>query len=323
MPKRQAGEHSQTIKRVPSNVRMLQVSKRVWYKPSTWRHRPPVPVYKSLPKARKLFGTALRQLWAHKGLFGGIIVIYGLLSIVLVQSLSGSSNLNSIKTALDSSFHGVGGKVVTSIASFGYLVASSGSGNTDTSGLYQALLLILCSLALIWALRQTAAQHKVRVRDSFYRGMYPLVPFFLVFLLLSVQLLPAAAGGGLYAIVINNGIAVSLWEKAFWLLLFIVLALWSLRMIIASLLALYIVTLPDMTPLRAHRNARQLVYGRRLLIWRKLIFLPVALVIVAAIIELPLIFFWTSAATWAFFVISMIALPLAHSYLYNLYRSML
>jgi len=320
--KRRAAEP--VVRRTESGTRLLQVPKRYWYKPWTWRNHPPVPRYRPLPKARKLFWASLQLLWQHKKLFGGIIVIYGLLNILFVRGLSGSSDLSSLKSTLDSVFHGgFGGKLASSATSFVYLLGTSGSGNTATSGVYQSMLLIVCSLAFIWALRQALAKHAVRIRDSFYQGMYPLVPFLLLFLVIGLQLLPLAIGGGLYSTVISNGIAVHAYEKAFWLLLFIALALWSLRMITSSVFAVYIVTLPDMTPLKALRSSKQLVYGRRLLIWRKLIFLPIILLILAALIEFPLIMFVTSLAAWVFFALSMIALAVVHAYLYNLYRELL
>lgn len=94
-------------------------------------------------------------------------------------------------------------------------------------------------------------------------------------------------------------------------------------MITASVFALYIATLPDMTPLRAYRSARQLVYGRRLLIWRKFLFLPAALLVLAAVIEVPFILFITPLAVWTFFIVGVVALPVVHGYLYSLYREML
>jgi len=311
------------VKRAESGTRVLQVRPRIWYRPWTWHHRQPTPAYAPLPKARKLFTATWRQLWSHKKLFGGIVLTYGLLNLLFVRGLSGSTDLTSLKDSLDGVLQGVGGKIASTTTSFVYLLASSGSGNTDASGVYQSILLVLCSLAFIWALRQVLADHTVRVRDSFYKGMYPLVPFLLVFLLIGVQLLPLAVGGGLYSTVIGNGIAVHAWEKALWLVLFIGLGLWSLRMITASMFALYIVTLPDMTPLRAYRSARQLVYGRRLYLWRKLIFLPMVLLVLAAVVEIPLILWATPLAAWVFFLLSMLALPVIHGYLYNLYREML
>jgi len=282
-----------------------------------------VPAYKPLPKARKLFTAALRQLWSQKKLFGGIVIIYGALNLLLVHGFGGNGDVTNIKALLDSLVHGFGGRLTSAAATFLTLLASSGGTQSEVSSVYQTLLLLVFSLAFIWALRQTLAKHKVRVRDSFYQGLYPLAVFFLVFLLLCVQLLPLVLGSSLYGTVVSNGIVVYWWEKAIFIAVFALAALWSLRMVTASIFALYIATLPDMTPLAAYRSARQLVYGRRLLIWRKIIFLPVVLVLLAALVEVPLIFLFTPAAVWMFFVLGIVALPVVHGYLYNLYREML
>ena len=313
------------VKRAESGARVLQSPKRTWYKPRTWKYRPPTPDYKPLPKARKLFWSALKQIWHYKRLFGGIMLMYGFLNLLLVRGLSGSSDLSTLKSTLDAAAHGVSAKLLSSSLSFTYLLTTSGSGNTASSGVYQGLLLVACSLACIWALRQSLTKHKDRVRtkDSFYLGMYPVVPFILVFLLLSLQVLPLALGAGFYSLVTQNGIAVNLWERCVTGAIALLLGLWSLRMITASIFALYIVTLPDMTPLRAYRSARKLVYRRRLLIWRKLIFLPIILLVLAGAIEIPLIYFYTMLAEWTFFVITMVMLPVIHGYVYNLYREML
>lgn len=318
-------KQTQKTSKITHQPRRLMLPKRIWYKPLTWRHRPPVPAYKPLPKARVVFWAVLRQLWANKKLFMGIVLIYGVLNLLLVWGFAGSSDLSSLKQEFDAVLHGhgIGGELTSSLATYVTLLTSSGSGDTATSGLYQAILLIVCSLAFIWALRQTLAKHVVSIKDSFYQGMYPLVPFVLSFILLGLQLLPLAIGEGLYALTTSSGIAIHLWEKLACLVVFIILALWSLRMLTASLFALYIVTLPDMTPLRAYRSARQLVYGRRLLLWRKLIFLPVVLLLLSVVIELPLILFVTPVAVWVFFVLSTVALPIVHGYLYNFYREML
>ncbi len=122
---------------------------------------------------------------------------------------------------------------------------------------------------------------------------------------------------------VSNGIAKDVIEKLCFGVGSAALVLWSLRMITSSIFALYIVTLPDMTPLQALRSGRQLVYKRRLVIWRKLIMLPIALVVVAAIIELPLILFITPAAYWVFFIYSTIVIVFFHGYLYTLYRKLL
>ena len=178
--------------------RLLEQPKRIWYKPLSWRHRPAVPTYKPLPKARLLFVAAIRQIWANKIAFGGIIMMYGLLHMLLVQGFGNAGDLTTLKQTLNELFSGFGGQLFSATTTFTFLLTTSGTGDAATSGVYQMVLLIVCSLAYIWALRQTTAGHSVRIRDGFYNGMYPLIPFLLIFLLLSLQLLPLLAGGALY-----------------------------------------------------------------------------------------------------------------------------
>jgi len=328
MPKTAKTNHAKQTKKKPAassrrSPRQLYLPKRIWYKPLTWRFRPPVPQYKPLPKARILFVRVCQQLWQNKGLFGGIVAIFGVLNIALVRGLAGSSNLNAIKTTLDCALHGVTGKITSSVVSFAYLLATSGSTGAQDASMYQYLLLTVCSLAFIWALRQVIAKDKVRVRDAFYLGMYPIIPFLLVIVCIGVQLLPMALSGGLYVLVAVNQIAIGFWEKSLFFLFFAGMSFWSLRMITSSVFAVYITTLPEMTPMRALRSAKQLVYGRRMLVWRKVIFLPIVLLLLAIVIEIPLILFATWLAPWMLFLLGMVALPVVHSYLYNLYREML
>jgi hypothetical protein len=311
------------IKRGTQGTRVLPLPKRIWYKPQTWSHHVPAPPRTPLPKARQLVVHAARHLWRYRLLFGGISLIYGILNLLLVRGLAATSDVGSFKEVVSSVFRGAFGKVETAVTSFLYLVGTSGGGGTPTSGTYQTILLILVSLAFIWALRQTTAGHRPRLRDSFYLGMYPLVPFLLVLLAIGVQLVPLAIGAYVYGAVVAGGIATDAGEQLLIGLLCAVPAWWSLRMVTSSAFALYIVTLPDMTPMKALRSARELVRKRRLLVWRKFILLPVVLLLAAIIIEVPLIFWLTPLAEWAFFVYSMLAPAFVHGYMYSLYREML
>jgi len=185
------------------------------------------------------------------------------------------------------------------------------------------MLLIIVSLATIWALRQVYNNNAIRVRDSFYKGVYPLVPFILVLLVIGLQLLPLLIGGTLYSIVISSGIAVGLLQELLWALLFLGFALISLYLLSSSLFALYIVTLPEMTPFKALRSARDLVRHRRWLVLRKILFLPLILLILAAVILVPLLVIVTPIASWIFLLLSLASLVVVHSYGYALYRELL
>lgn len=273
-----------------------------------------------VPSAFRLLRNTAGLLKRNWKLFIGITLVYGLLTVVLVRGFGSGTNLSVLKSTLQNS-HANG--LATSATLFSYLLGTSGSSSSAAGGTYQTILLIITSLVTIWALRQVLAGKKIRIRDAFYKGTYPLVQFTLVLIVVGLQLIPLLIGSWLYATVVGNGIAASPLEKIVWAILFLLLATLSLYMICSSLFALYIVTLPDMTPMKALRSARELVRFRRWTIMRKIIFLPLALLFVAVIIMIPVILIATVLAQWIFFMLSMLVLVVVNTYMYLLYRALL
>lgn len=279
------------------------------------------PVVTKLPSAFRLFADSLKILGKNWKMFLGIVLVYGVLMVLFVRGLGGGANLNELKSALESS--GNFGRLLTGTVLFAYLVGTSGNASSDVAGAYQLILTLMVSLALIWSLRQVYAGNRTRIRDGFYGGMYPLVPFILVLLVSALQLIPLAIGAFLFSTVQSGAIAATGIETLLWGVVFFLLAVVSLYMLASSLFALYIVCLPNMQPMMALRSAKQLVQGRRWTVLRKIIFLPFALLVLAALIMLPIVMLATPIAAWAFFAISMLGLPIIHSYMYGLYRAML
>lgn len=275
-----------------------------------------------IPNAFRLVGTALRLLGRNRRLFIGITIIYGVLNIILVTGLADKLDLTTLKSTLQTAF-GNGGAIASTLTVFAVLVSSVGGSVSGAASAYQLFLTLIVSLAIIWALREVSAGTRVRIRDAYYRGMTPLIPFALVLVVIGLQLVPLIVGGTVFNIVINNGIAVFAAEKFLWGALFALLGLLSVYMISSSVFALYIVTLPDMTPLKALRSARSLVRFRRWTVLRKVLVLPVMLLIMLAVIMLPVIFVATAAAQWVFFALTMFGTAVVHSYLYTLYRELL
>lgn len=256
-------------------------------------------------------------------IIGGIIVVYGLLNIILVRGLNGGVNVSDLKSQVDSLFSGAGGHVASGLTVFGLLLTSTNNVASAEASAYQTFLLIIGSLALVWAYRQLAAGNKIRIRDSFYRGMYPLVPATLVLLVIGLELLPLIIGGWLYSTLIQNSIIVDGGEQIVSLIIVLLLAAVSLYLMCSTLFALYISTLADMTPVRALRSARELVRYRRWSVIRKLLFLPLLLLVVGAIIMLPFILFVPILAQWLFFILTTLTLAFVHAYIYRLYRELL
>ena len=167
------------------------------------------------------------------------------------------------------------------------------------------------------------AGERVRLRDVFYKGMYPLVPFVLVACVVLLQTAPFLIGSWLYNTLTSNGIAIYFSEQIALAAIFIILTVISAYMLCASLFALFIVTLPDMTPMKALRDARHLVRYRRGQVFRKLIYWPVLLFVISLIIMLPVILVVPTASPWVLSSLLSVALIVTTVYMYVVYRELL
>lgn len=269
----------------------------------------------------RIFWASCRHLGANWKTYGVLLLVYLALSLFFVKGFTASTDLAGIKDGLQELVGS--GSLSTGATLFGVLLGSAGSGSGEVGATYQTILLVLMSLVFIWAIRQRFAEHRVGLANSFYKSMYPLIPFLLVLVVIMLQLIPLVIGNALYGTVVGNGLAVTAIEKVLWGLFYFLLALLSLYMISSSIFALYIVTLPDMRPMQALRSARELVRYRRWTVLRKVLFLPLALLVLGFVVMLPVIMWLTPAAEWVFWVLSVACLPLIHTYLYSLYRELL
>jgi hypothetical protein len=275
-----------------------------------------------LPYAWVLVKQSLSLLKNNWKIFLGILLAYVLL-VLITRGFSLSSDFSSVKESVDQLLGEGAGKVGSTIGLYAYAVASSGSNASGQGGAHQLFITIIVSLAAIWAARQLMAGEKIRIRDTFYLGMYPLIPFLLVFLVMCLQLIPALIGSFLFGTVWESGIAVTFIEKFLWVLFLLSLLALSLYMLCSSIFALYISTLPGMTPMRALRSARGLVRRRRISVALRIITLPLFLLLLSMLVVIPLILIASWSVEWAVLVLGGFSLIFTHSYFYMLYRSLL
>lgn len=277
-----------------------------------------------LPNAFRILRQAGGIFFKHWEVFGGVLLIYALLNIVLIGGINGGGDLQAIKDGLGEVFTGQLGKLSTGLTLFTFLV-TTGTGTTASgvASAYQTMLLVMVSLVLIWVFRQLYAGHTVRIRDGFYRGMHPLVPFIVVLFWIGLQLLPALTGAFLYQSLVSGGILTVLWHQVIACGVSFVLVGVTVYWLCSSLFALYVVTLPEMTPWAAIKSAKEIVKFRRANVLRKLLFLVVAIFILAALVMVPIALFATAAAIPVFFVLTVITVGLVHSYCYALYRELI
>ena len=276
---------------------------------------------KTLPSGYQLLRSSVSLLWQHKKLFGGILFAIGCIQLVAIQGVL-NTDFASVRTNAADIFGHQWLGLTTGTVSYVYLLGSSGQPSSTEAGLYQSSLLIIAILAIVWALRELTAGNQPRIRDTFYKGMTPFVPFTLITLVLGLQLLPAVLGAWVYSIVTTNGIAVHTYEYVGWFLIFILLVALSARFITGSLFALVIATLPNATPIASLRSAQTLVHKRRLVVFRKLLFLDVALLVCMTIVVLPAILLLPAIVPVLFYVMSLLMFALAIVYVYVTYQEL-
>ncbi len=272
----------------------------------------------------RLLKRSLKQFWQNKRIFGLLLVVYLGLFLLLVKGLATNFQLGETRAQLEEAAGGELGTFEMGAALFGTLIGTSGSTTSDSAGVYQTILFVIMSLAVIWVLRQTFdTQKPITLAESFYKSMSPLVPYVLVWLVVLIQLLPALIGTFLYSIVVSNGIAVGTVEQVLWLVFLLVLIGVSIFLVSSSIFATYIVTLPGMRPMTALKKARSLVKFRRFLIIRRLIVLPIILILFLTLLFFPLVLYAAVIAEVLFLVVSLLLLFVSHAYVYSLYREMM
>lgn len=251
--------------------------------------------------------------------------MYGVLMIILGGGLTGSLDISETKEIVNEVLGSEANNLVSSTALFGILVSSGTNPGNEVASIYQTVIFIVTSLATIWGLRQVQAKTKarVRVKEAFYKGMTPLVPAVLILSLIGAQLLIIAVASSIYYNVIVQGLAVSGAEQILWTALVVLLVLLTLYLLSSSLFAFYIVTLPNMKPMQSLRTAKKLVEHRRFVVMRKILVLPLFLLIFIGVIVIPVIAFVPALAQLVFFVFTIGILPFVHSYMYTLYRELL
>lgn len=278
---------------------------------------------KPLPSWWALLKKAVALLVANKKQITIFILIYGLLYLVFVRGLNSPVETDGLQETLNELVGEETAALATGFTNFNNLISSFAQSSSEVAQAYQTTLFIIGSLALIWLFRQQQAGNKVSIKMAFYRGMYPLIPFILVLIVVFLQLLPVIIGNFLLSTVISSELAVGALEKTLWFIFFGLTFLLSFYMIASSSIALYIVTLPEMTPMKALKQARELVRFRRFSIIRKGVAIILFCIFAVVVVVLPLIFLSPFVAEWTFFLMTVVALPFIHAYMFSLYRELL
>lgn len=317
-----------TAKKTPSKKELVakttETRKRKLPKYKSFKLAKKIPHPKGpIVSSRIILQRSFKIILANKKALLGILIVYALINMTLVRGFASPLNIAELKQGLQDTFGQTPDGITLVGTVFSALLGTSNAANSETAALYQNILFILVSLAIIWVFRQSAAGKKPTTKEAFYNAFYPLIQFLLVLLVMVLQLAPAYFGTFVYGLVTSGGLAISGLEQGIWLLFLGLLITLSLYMICSSLFALYIVTLPNMQPMQALRSSRQLVFSRRLSVFRKLVILPLVAFLLLVILVVPTIYFIPIIAPWLYFVLTLASIVFLHAFLFTLYRELL
>lgn len=241
----------------------------------------------------------LRKYWR---MFGLMIVIYAFIMVAL-GAITSQDTYTIIDGLLRSSTNDLFGRGIGQIGQAGVIAlsafASSAGSLTPDQHVYLVLSLIFAWLATVWLLREILLGRKPRLRDGLYNSGAPVLAMIGVILVLIVQLLPIGVVALAYAALSSFGVLDGgFGGMLFWLIVAVIVTL-VLYWITSTIIALVVVTLPGMYPLRATKLAGDLVVGRRLrimlrLLWGLVLIVLtwVAILILAILIDNWIGLFW-------------------------------
>lgn len=277
-----------------------------------------------------------RTLWRYKATFGMLIAVYAVLSGLLV-GLASQPMYVQLSELLRSTGGEVFGGNIGKLGEAGVLLMTGLSGGinanlTEAQQLISVLLILFTWLTTVWLLRAFLAGHTPRLQDGLYNAGAPVIPTFLLALLLFVQLIPAAiALIGISAAIPTGLISQGVEAMLFWTVVLLLMVL-SVYFITSTLFALIVVTLPGMYPLQALKTAHELVIGRRLRIMLRIIWVAVTILCIWVLILIPTILFdawlkgivpaieWLPIVPVMLLLVSSASVVWAASYIYLLYR---
>ena len=282
------------------------------------KHLRPEPRF--IPSSFSLVQESLSFLYKNKRVFLTILTIHAVAYVLLIRGIT-PLNIGTIQDSVKSVL-GEGGaqSIQGNIATLSAVVSASTSSQTNAA--LATISTITMSLVYIWAIRQLHSKKTVYARDAYYQGLTPLVSALLILLVASIQLIPFAVAAFVYSLARGSGLFANGFEDLITFLIALFVALLSFYWLTSTIIALYIVTIPGMWPARALKAAKQMVKFQRLVVFRRILALPIIIGFSYLLLLLVVIRVVPSRVFLIVEILQLLLLPLVHTYMFKLYRSL-
>jgi hypothetical protein len=276
-----------------------------------------------LSSSINLFKKSYQVIEFQRKFFGLTVLTYILLMVTLVINISAFANVSNLKNSYTHGLTTIGSNLSASLSTLGSLSGTVSGSNNSAGSVIQFLLFLLFSLILIRGVREATKSRKLKFSEGIYSSTYPFLQFVLVTLLLAVELIPVLIAVFIYQIVFNNGIASSAPEKIVWIIVCGLILMLGVYLLVSSIFAIFITTLPNMRPWASVKSSWKLVKNRRLLITRKILAMFLSLFLFVCIIALILIWLVPVISAWLLLILGIGSLVVIYTYMYILYKELI
>ncbi len=275
------------------------------------------------PKRIAFLWFHLARAWQDVTIFWrsmiGVVAVYAVTYIVTVIGLNfvipslSSVGTTSPDTAIQNS--GALDKSFSAISkSFSFV------NGDQSSTLVQILLFLVASLAFVWTLRKIKQLKRVKISEAYYNGTAQIVALFLLCLWYLAYLIPIAIGTAIISIasysssLVESIVIFGLFGMLTWLTLWLYSIYWP---------AFYIITLPNMRPMKALHSAKKITKANRLNISIQVVGYIMLVVIVGIIVLLPIALILPPVTPYIFLVYVFVLFGYSHTFMFAIYRSLI
>lgn len=271
----------------------------------------------------------------HRWTFRLVVALYAVI-ILLLGGLINQETYQQMADLLQEARDGLASLGINRLGEAGLLFGlailggpSEGAANQKMTFYFVLLLVWLCT---VWLLREYLAGRRPRFRDGLYNSGAPIMSTMAILGIALIQLLPAGLFMLVYSVLSDSGLLVGGFGGMLVGLLAVAVACLVLYWWTSTIIALVIVTLPGMYPMKAVAAAGDIVVGRRLRILLRLLWGALVVLVAWMLLIIPVVFLQTLLSEkWQFLA----GLPLAAivavfiaagsvvwyaSYVYLLYR---
>lgn len=258
-----------------------------------------------LPSISYHIVSTFKTIFSNWKIFLPLLTIAVVLNVFFVGIMS-ESTYTEFQDILDQTSTEYNEDGLSNFAKSGLLLLStittgglSGEAS-EASMVFGIMIFLILWLTTIFVLRRRLANKKVTLREGLYNAMTPLVPTFLVFLVIFIQCIPIF----LLIIAYSAAVQTEFLATPFYALVFFIFAalmvILSGYLLSSSIIALVAVSAPGLYPMQALHTASDLMASRRIHFITRLIALIIVLVIVWVVIMVPLIAFdlWMKTFEW-------------------------